>query len=73
MVVVGGRNSANTTRLASSAGGSSRAPITSRRPTSSSDEWFAKARRVGVTAGASTPDEEIEATVARLQRVCGAA
>jgi 4-hydroxy-3-methylbut-2-enyl diphosphate reductase IspH len=30
-------------------------------------EWFAGARRIGVTAGASTPDDEIEATVQALR------
>ena len=34
-------------------------------------EWLAGARRIGVTAGASTPDEEIEATVAALLELCG--
>ena len=36
------------------------------------EEWVAGARRVGVTAGASTPDREIEATIARLRDICGA-
>ena len=32
-------------------------------------EWFAGATRIGVTAGASTPDEEIEATVGALREL----
>lgn len=71
VVVVGGRNSANTARLAQLC-----AAIESRTHHIESaaelePAWFASARRIGVTAGASTPDEEIEATVAALQALCG--
>ena len=66
VIVVGGRNSANTTRLAQLCRGD-RAAHPSHRVgrRSCSAEWIEGARRIGVTAGASTPDEEIEATVAR--------
>jgi 4-hydroxy-3-methylbut-2-enyl diphosphate reductase len=72
VVVVGGRNSANTMRLAQLCRGIE--PRTHHIETADElrDEWVKGARRVGVTAGASTPDDEIEATVARLQQVCGA-
>jgi len=71
VIVVGGRNSANTMRLAQLCRGIE--PRTHHIETADElrDEWVAEARRVGVTAGASTPDDEIEATVARLQQVCG--
>jgi 4-hydroxy-3-methylbut-2-enyl diphosphate reductase len=66
IVVVGGRGSANTTRL-------HRAALESGKPAwhvETADELppeIARFGTVGVTAGASTPDEQIEAVVARLR------
>jgi 4-hydroxy-3-methylbut-2-enyl diphosphate reductase len=71
VVVVGGRNSANTARLAQLC----RAIQSRTHHIESAAElepaWFAGTPRIGVTAGASTPDEEIEATVAALQALSG--
>jgi 4-hydroxy-3-methylbut-2-enyl diphosphate reductase len=69
VVVVGGRESGNTRRLAEL--------CTQRQSKTyhveSSDEllphWFAGAKVVGVTAGASTPPEQIDAVVAALQEM----
>lgn len=69
MVVVGGRNSANTTRLASLC--RELQPLTRHieHAQELEREWFADRRRIGVAAGASTPEEEIEATVARIREL----
>ncbi len=69
VIVVGGRNSANTTRLASLC--RSIQPRTWHIETAAELEagWLSGAVRVGVTAGASTPEEEIEAVVARIREL----
>ncbi|HMK91949.1 MAG TPA: 4-hydroxy-3-methylbut-2-enyl diphosphate reductase [Thermoleophilia bacterium] len=71
VVVVGGRNSANTTRLASLCRAIQ--PRTHHIETAAELEraWLAGASRVGVTAGASTPDDEIEAAVGRIRDLAG--
>jgi len=67
MVVIGGRNSSNTTRLAEiCAAGCARS-----FHIESADEidpsWFDGCETVGVTAGASTPEDQINAVTARLE------
>lgn len=71
VVVVGGRNSANTARLAQLCRAIQSRTYHIESAAELEPAWFAGARRIGVTAGASTPDEEIEATVAALQALCG--
>ena len=56
MVVVGGRNSANTTQLANLC---SSIPVRTYHIETAAElksEWFRSSRKVGITAGASTPD-----------------
>lgn len=71
LVVVGSRNSANTRKLAEVA----RATGVRTHFIESADEirpgWLAGLSRVGVTAGASTPDEAVKAVVARLAELGG--
>ena len=69
VIVVGGRNSANTTRLASLCRVIQ--PRTWHIETAAELEagWLAGARRVGVTAGASTPEDEIQAAVERIREL----
>jgi 4-hydroxy-3-methylbut-2-enyl diphosphate reductase len=71
VIVVGGRNSANTTRLASLCRVIQ--PRTWHIETAAEldGSWLAGARRVGVTAGASTPEDEIDAAVARIRELVG--
>jgi len=69
MVVVGGRNSANTRRLAEIC--SDKGIPTHHVETADEIDpaWFAGMKRVGVTAGASTPDWIIGAVVNRLEEI----
>ena len=71
MVVIGGRNSANTTRLAEIA----RAACPRTYHIEGADEldpaWFDEAGLVGVTAGASTPASQIRAVVSAIESVVG--
>ena len=67
MVVIGGRNSANTTHLAQIC----QKVCANTHHIETSDElnpaWFTGCTRVGVTAGASTPEEYIEAVIKALR------
>jgi 4-hydroxy-3-methylbut-2-enyl diphosphate reductase len=66
VLAIGGRKSSNTARLAEIA---QRLGVSSHhieRPEEIDDAWLANAAVVGVTAGASTPDDVIEAVVAAL-------
>ncbi|OUO32650.1 4-hydroxy-3-methylbut-2-enyl diphosphate reductase [Olsenella sp. An293] len=71
MVVIGGRNSANTTRLAEIS--AARCPRT--HHVEGADElcpsWFEGARVIGITAGASTPASQIEAVRGRIAELAG--
>ena len=68
MIVVGGRNSANTTRLAQLCEKKCR---TYHIETAQelSPEWFKNANKVGITAGASTPDWIIGEVYQKCQRI----
>lgn len=69
IVVIGGRNSSNTTRLAEICAAS--CPRT--HHIESVDEidpsWFEGCATVGVTAGASTPENQIKDVIARLKKL----
>lgn len=68
VVVIGGRHSANTTRLADICRDAGRPTYHVETVEEIDCAWFAGAGRVGVTAGASTPNEAIAAVVERLQQ-----
>ncbi len=69
MIVVGGRNSANTSRLVSLCRESGKPAYHVEVVDEIKDSWLAGVRKVGVTAGASTPGWVIEAVVKRLQSI----
>jgi 4-hydroxy-3-methylbut-2-enyl diphosphate reductase len=67
MVVVGGHNSGNTTRLAEICRGVNPRVHHVETADELDPAWFAGASSVGVTAGASTPDEQMAGVVAAIE------
>lgn len=67
MVVVGGRNSGNTTRLVEVCRNVNPRVYHVETPDELRAEWFEGASVVGVTAGASTPDEQMRGVVAAIE------
>ena len=72
MVVIGGRISANTTRLAEIARGICPATHHVEGADELDPAWFAGVGIIGITAGASTPASQIEAVRAEIARMVGA-
>ncbi|MCL2882608.1 MAG: 4-hydroxy-3-methylbut-2-enyl diphosphate reductase [Coriobacteriia bacterium] len=66
MVVVGGQNSGNTTRLASISREAGARTYHIERPEELQRAWFEGVQRIGVTAGASTPAEHLDSVVAHI-------
>lgn len=66
MVVIGGRNSANTKRLADLCQERGTATYHIETPEELQAQWFTGVQRAGVTAGASTPDWLIEGVLTRM-------
>lgn len=70
MIVVGGRNSANTRRLAEVC-----SPVVETHLIETASElegnWLEGKRHIGITAGASTPESTVDEVVARLQEMTG--
>jgi len=73
MLVVGGRHSANTRRLLEICAATGTPTYHVEGPDEASPGWFAGARAIGVTAGASTPNEHIAAVEQRVAELTGGA
>lgn len=69
MVVIGGRHSANTAHLAEVCRKVNPRVWHVESAAEVREEWFAGLNRVGVTAGASTPDDVIAEVVERITRI----
>lgn len=67
MLVVGGRNSANTTRLVSVCEQEGKPTYHIEVAEEIKPQWFEGVKRVGVTAGASTPDWVVEGVLKKLK------
>lgn len=66
MVVIGGSNSANTRHLVETCSSLVETHLVERAD-EVDESWFAGKHHVGITAGASTPDEAVEELIARLR------
>lgn len=73
MVVIGGRNSANTTRLAEICAERCASTHHIELPRELEAGWFEGVARIGVTAGASTPSSQIEQVVETIEGLAAGA
>jgi 4-hydroxy-3-methylbut-2-enyl diphosphate reductase len=69
VIVVGGRNSGNTRRLAELCSEVQPRTYHVENPDELNTDWFAGAQTVGITAGASTPPDQIEAVANRIREI----
>ncbi len=69
MVVVGGKNSGNTTRLAEICSAANERVHHVETPSELQREWFVGVETVGITAGASTPEEQIAGVIAAIEAI----
>ena len=70
MVVIGSYTSANSKRLTQIALEKNKKSYQVTRATELKESWFKGSKTIGVSAGASTPDETIEEVVAKLKLYC---
>jgi 4-hydroxy-3-methylbut-2-enyl diphosphate reductase len=72
MIVIGGRESANTRHLAEVSREEGVETYHVENESEIEPSWLSGHERVGVTAGASTPDSAIDAVVGRLRELAPA-
>lgn len=70
MLVVGGRNSANTNHLAQLCARITETRLIE-RASEIEDAWLENKKHVGVISGSSTPDQTIDEVIARLEEITG--
>lgn len=70
MVVIGGRNSANTTHLAEICADRCARTYHIEDVSELERSWLAGASTIGIAAGASTPQKQIDAVRARIEELC---
>jgi 4-hydroxy-3-methylbut-2-enyl diphosphate reductase len=71
MIVVGGKNSANTTQLTKLCRSLSRSTHHIETPSEIKDAWFKRVKKIGITAGASTPGWIIKEVEERIRNIGG--
>ena len=69
MIVVGGRNSGNTSRLVDISRSAGAKVFHIEDESEIEASWFDGASKIGVTAGASTPDAVLESVISRLEEI----
>lgn len=69
MIVVGGKNSANTTRLAQICCQAGARTFHVETAAELEEDWFKNVKTVGITSGASTPDFLLAEVVARVRKI----
>lgn len=69
VIVVGGRKSANTRHLREVCEAEGTRAYQVEGPEELQPSWFENVERIGLTAGASTPDESIDAVEARIREI----
>lgn len=69
MIVVGGHNSGNTTRLAEISRGVNERTFHVETAEELDPQWFEGAESVGVTAGASTPDKQMQDVISAVKAI----
>ncbi len=70
MIIIGGKNSGNTRRLYSISKSLNPNSYHIETADELNPEWFVGVKRVGITAGASTPDWIIERVKAKIEEIC---